>query len=78
MTNLNAMKARPIAEARPGTRRSAGDVVIAGLVTLPFAGCLMILIDTGTDAPGPVGSGIALAALIAGTIWNAGWRAREE
>ena len=78
MTNLNAMKARPIAEARPGTRRSAGDVVIAGLVTLPFAGCLMILLNAGMNAPGPVGSGIALAALVAGTFWSAGWNARDR
>ncbi|PJN96121.1 hypothetical protein CNY89_04430 [Amaricoccus sp. HAR-UPW-R2A-40] len=75
---MNAVKTQAIADVRLGTRQSAEDLVIAGLVTLPFAGCLMILINTGMNAPGPVGSGIALVALIAGTIWNAGWRARDE
>lgn len=78
MSRLNDVKARAIADVRLGTRQSAEDLVIAGLVMLPFAGCLMILINTGMNAPGPVGSGIALVALVAGTIWNAGWRAREE
>jgi hypothetical protein len=78
MSRLNDVKARAIADVRLGTRQSAEDLVIAGLVMLPFSGCLMILINTGMNAPGPVGSGIALVALIAGTIWNAGWRARDE
>ena len=78
MTSLNAVKTQAIADVRLGTRQSAEDLVIAGLVMLPFAGCLMILINTGMNAPGPVGSGIALIALVAGTIWNAGWRARDE
>lgn len=77
MTSLNAVKTRAIADVRLGTRQSAEDLVIAGLVMLPFAGCLMILINTGMNAPGPIGAGVALAALIAGTIWNAGWRAHD-
>jgi hypothetical protein len=70
------LKAEAIADVQRGARVSAEDMAVAALVMMPFTLTAVVLLSWIVPLPSLVLQLVWLAATVAATAWNAGWRAR--
>ena len=78
MMDTREVQAEVIADARRGARVSAEDLAIAALVMMPFTLTAVVLLSWIVPLPSLVLQLVWLAATVAATAWNAGWRARTS
>jgi hypothetical protein len=65
-----------LADVARGLKVSPEDMAIAALVVMPFALALVLVVNAAVWWPSALMIGLFAVATVAGTLWNAGWRAR--
>jgi hypothetical protein len=78
MLDREQLTGEAIADARRGARVSGEDLAIAALVMMPFTLTAVVLLSWIVPLPSLVLQLVWLAATVAATAWNAGWRARTS
>ena len=76
MLDTRELQAEAIADAKRASRLSAEDLAVAALVMMPFTLTAVVLLSWIVPLPSLVLQLVWLAATVAATAWNAGWRAR--
>ena len=70
------LRSEAIADARRARGLSAEDWAVAAMVMMPFTLTAVLLLSWIVPLPSLVLQLLWLAATVAATAWNAGWRAR--
>ena len=66
------------ADVRRGLGVSPEDLAIAALVMLPFVGTAGIWVNIVTGWPSVATLVLTALLMVPATLWNAGWRARDD
>jgi hypothetical protein len=79
---MTADRAEILANVAGDFRRGLGgsfeDTAIAALVVMPFALALVLVVNATAWWPSAVMIALFVLVTGAGTLWNAGWRARTS
>jgi hypothetical protein len=65
-------------DLRRGVGASPEDILIAALVMLPFVGTAGIWVNIVTGWPSVATLVLTALLMVPATLWNAGWRARDD